>query len=130
MQIYEIQHSSLELQYQDFLGRNVVVNTTDRKQLMCKISKLVLLDDPAYDIPYLAAVLEIPENTAMDYGWATTNKRLNPYPFTEIQNDELSQLALVHFDSLTEYQNIKATNQGYGSTSVRIFEFRKTEKYV
>jgi hypothetical protein len=127
---YDVQNSSLELQYQDFLGRTVVVNNNNREQLSCKISKFVLIDDPAYTDPYLAAVLQKPENTWLNNSWATTNKRLNPYPFAEVQNEELSQLALMHFDSLTEYQNIKEIQPAEDATEVRIFEFRKTEKYI
>ncbi|MBI3134909.1 MAG: hypothetical protein HYZ14_09580 [Bacteroidetes bacterium] len=134
--VYEIDHSTLALQYEDFVGRTVVVNSGDRTQITCKISKLVLVADQAYTDPYLAAVLEIPENTYLNYAWATTNKKLNPYPFSPIEDPLLSETALTRFDSLYEYQLVrekcaqKTDDFDYDETTVNIYEFRKNEKYI
>lgn len=134
--VYDIGHAALAVTYERFVGRTILVYNDDRAAVNCSIKQLVLVSDQACESPYLAAALEVPEGIILNNDWATTNKKLRAYPFTEIVDPETELLAMTYFDSLTEYHRVKdayAANTAdfdYEGTEVHVFEFRKNEKYV
>lgn len=135
--VYNIQNTRLSLKYNEFVGRSVHTHN-NRETTVLTIKDIVLISDIAYGIPYVAAELDGTVAHSLAGGWATTNKRLNPYPFTQLEDENLVTLAYAHLDSLNEYRLFKDLQQqtaegidyDYEESIAKIFEARPNEKYI
>jgi hypothetical protein len=122
--------------YEKFIGRTISVYDNRRIKRQPTIQKIVLIKDIAYDKPYVALALNLSDTTQIYCAFATSNKRMNPYAYTQMEDSEIAQIALAHFDSLTEFQAVKSQlqanhpNANFDENNVHIFEYRENEKYV
>lgn len=122
--------------YEKYIGRTISVYDADRMKHQPTIKKIVLVKDIAYEKPYVALKLNLSDTSSIYWAFATSNKRMNPFPYTQIEDAEISQIALAHFDSLSEFQFIKSrlktsTQEVYfDECDVSIFDYRENEKYV
>jgi len=122
--------------YEKFIGRTISVYDIKRIKRQPTIQKIVLVKDIAYDKPYVALALNLSDTTQIYCAFATSNKRMNPYAYTQMEDAEISQIALAHFDSLTEFQAAKSQlevdhpDANFDEYNVHIFEYRENEKYV
>jgi hypothetical protein len=90
--------------YEKFIGRTISIYDVKRIKRQPTIKKIVLVKDMAYEKPYVALKLNLSDTTQIYAAFATSNKRMNPFLYTKIEDAEISQIALAHFDSLNEVQ--------------------------
>lgn len=134
--IYDIGAHPINIKYENVIGRNIFINNEDRSQFKAKIKSIVVIKDQFLKKPYFAAVLELPETVTGNAVWANTSTRINPFPFVNVQDEMISNLALTYFDSLAEFHilqdQILSSNNDfeYESNEVHIFDARPQEKYV
>lgn len=134
--IFSLDNHPYKEKYTNFKGRTITVYDYYRTKHAYTISKVVLVKDMAMEKPYAAAVVNFPTGVFPDYAWATTNKRLNPYPYTQTEDPETAQTALAYFDSLSEFQLIRkmwepgSASSGYDNYEVHVFDYSENEKYV
>ncbi|MBK9590188.1 MAG: hypothetical protein IPO32_01405 [Crocinitomicaceae bacterium] len=122
--------------YEKFIGRTISIYDVKRIKRQPTIKKIVLVKDMAYEKPYVALKLNLSDTTQIYAAFATSNKRMNPYLYAQIEDAEISQIALAHFDSLNEVQLVKSRLQqenpdaNFDEYNVHVFDYRENEKYV
>lgn len=135
VKVYRLGTSRFDLKYENYIGHTLRVYDRNRQQHVLKMKELVVVTDPQISHIYLAAALDVPENTDLQYAWASSNKRLNPFPFTRVEDPFLAEDALTHFDSLSEYHRLKSEaghsgESDYDGIETHLFSFGKDEHYA
>jgi hypothetical protein len=134
--VYDLSKHDYAAKYSEFMGRTISVYDFNRVKSQLKIQRLVLIADPAFEKPYVALAVENTDQSLFYHGFATSDKRMNPFPFIEIENPEIAQTSLAYFDSLSEYHRLKneiENNQieiESEDLEVRIFEWKKNDRFV
>ena len=132
--IYDLEEHWLALKYDNAVNKKLTIYNHDRKTYAVRTKKIVLVVDQGYESPYLAALVDLPNEANIYYAWSSTNYRKNPYPFIKIEDEITNNLAQEELDSLNEYQIVKEKfNQlknDYDAIEVKVFEVKTNEKYV
>ncbi|MBL7897369.1 MAG: hypothetical protein JNJ99_02455, partial [Crocinitomicaceae bacterium] len=89
--VYDLSKHDYANKYAEFIGRTISVYDLNRVKSQPKIQRLVLITDPAVEKPYVALAVEHAQQPLYYHGFATSDKRKNPYPFAEIENPEIAQ---------------------------------------
>lgn len=119
--------------YEKYIGRTISVFDASKTNHHPTIKKIVLVKDPEMKSPYVALTLNLPEDQRLNDAFATSNKRMNPYPFVQTEAPEIAQTALAYFDSLSEFHRVKTEMKATGERSdkyVWVFDVRPNEKFV
>lgn len=134
--VFDLTNHPYFSKYEKFVGRTISVYDARRIKRQPTIKKIVLVKDLVYEKPYVALKLNLADTVQFHSAFATSNKRMKPFPFTPIENPEIAQTALAYFDSLAEFQLIRnmwqpsTISSGFDNYEVHVFDYRENEKYV
>jgi len=136
IKILDLSKHDYAKKYDSFFDRTITLYKWNREKYQPQINKLILIQDPAAERPYVALAFNNLDQQLFYHGFATSNKKLNPFPYTEIEEPEIAQTALAYFDSLSEYHYLK--NEWLKDDDaivedekiVRVFEWKKNDRFV
>jgi hypothetical protein len=128
---YAIDDKEMKLKYEQVLGREVVINNYDREQYTAKIIDVVLIEDRMIRTPYVAAVLEIPEDKNIYYAWTSEVGSIE-YPFYSVESESIVEVRK-RFENSSVYgyfeENYETHEINYSEVSIESYEHYEGKQY-